>query len=67
MTVYRWRGKGHVPGIPARDLTEEEAEKYGVMDSPLYVKVGAPRAKKEAEEPDTTPEEQPAEAVKEGE
>lgn len=25
----RWNGKGFLPGIPARDLTNEEVERFG--------------------------------------
>lgn len=27
--MLKWNGKGFFPGIPARDLTDEEVKKYG--------------------------------------
>ena len=37
--MYEWKGVNviGIPGVPARDLTDEEAEEYGVTESPLYV------------------------------
>ncbi len=37
--TYKYKGPGYVPGVPARDLTNAEAEEYGVTDSPVYEKV----------------------------
>ena len=37
--TYIGKEKGSIPGIPARDLTREEAEKYGIeklLKSGLY-------------------------------
>lgn len=31
----KWLGKGYLHGIPARDLTVKEAEKYGGIDALL--------------------------------
>lgn len=28
--TYKYKGNGFVPGIPARDLTDDEAEQIGV-------------------------------------
>ena len=28
--MFRYLGKGFLPGIPARDLTEDEAKQYGI-------------------------------------
>jgi len=44
MTMYRWVGRGYVPGKPARDMTEDEATYYGVTDHPLYVRDEPPKA-----------------------
>ena len=30
------RKRAFVAGVPARDLTQEEAERYGVLDSPCW-------------------------------
>lgn len=37
--TWRYKGGGFIPGIPARDLTAEEAERYGyelLLASGLY-------------------------------
>ena len=41
--IWRWLGGGgFIPGLPARDMTEQEVEERGVLgivqQSPLYVK-----------------------------
>ena len=50
--MYQYKGDASVigiPGVPARDLTDEEAEDYGVTESPLYVpKESAPAMKRRA-------------------
>lgn len=38
--MLRYIGGSFLPGVPARDLTDEEAERYGVarlIDSGLYI------------------------------
>lgn len=50
----KYIGRAWLPGVPARDLSEEEAEQYGIdylINSGLYEKVGRPK------EPDIEPEE----------
>ena len=40
--MYKYIGDGWIHGVPARDLTDEEAKFYGVkqlIDSGLYIKV----------------------------
>lgn len=37
--MMRWNGKGFIPGIPARDLTDAEVEQHGekvLLASGLY-------------------------------
>ena len=37
--TWRYKGGGFIPGVPARDLTAEEAERYGperLLASGLY-------------------------------
>ena len=39
--MFRYVGNGFIPGIPARDLTDEEVSRYGskrLLDSGLYEK-----------------------------
>lgn len=37
--TFKYVGKGEfLPGVPARDLTDDEAKEYGVEASPLYEK-----------------------------
>ncbi len=38
---YEWIGEGvtGIPGVPARELTDDEAEAFGVTDSPYYREV----------------------------
>ena len=39
--MYKYVGKAFITGVPARDLTDEEAKQYGVkliLKSGLYVK-----------------------------
>lgn len=47
MLVYI--GNGFLPGVPARDLTAEEVEKYGgesyLLDTGLYTKPGKAQTK----------------------
>jgi len=42
--VYRYKGGGTIPNIPARDFTELEAQSLGILDviknSPLWAKDG---------------------------
>lgn len=41
--MYKYIGDGKwLPGIPARDLTDVEAEQHGVKESALYKRVTAP-------------------------
>jgi len=48
--VYlRYVGHGFIVGVPKRDLTFEEARRFGVqklLDSKLYAKAGAPASTK---------------------
>ena len=47
--MLRYKGGGFIPDIPARDLTDDEANAYGVallLTSGLYERV-EPKAKKE--------------------
>jgi len=40
--MYKYVGNGWIHGVPARDLSDEEAKKYGIkqlIDSGLYIKV----------------------------
>ena len=40
--MYKYAGNGWVHGVPARDLSDEEAKKYGIkqlIDSGLYIMV----------------------------
>jgi hypothetical protein len=40
--MLRWKGSGWIPGVPARDLSEEEAKKFGklrLIGSGLYEQV----------------------------
>jgi hypothetical protein len=40
--MYRYVGNGWIHGVPARDLSDEEAKKYGIrqlLESGLYIKV----------------------------
>lgn len=40
--MYKFTGNGWIHGVPARDLSDEEAKKYGIkqlVDSGLYIKV----------------------------
>jgi len=51
--VYKYIGNGFVPGIPARDLTEEEAEEVGVdlvEASKLYKHIPQPSVKTKEKE-----------------
>lgn len=51
--VYKYIGSGlYVPGVPARDLTEEEAERYGVTEGVVYERVEA-SGKKRAKDEET--------------
>lgn len=35
--MFKYMGAGEfIPGVPARDLSDEEAEEYDVTDHPLY-------------------------------
>ena len=36
--MYKWIGENviGIPGVPARDLSDEEAEEFGVTDSQYY-------------------------------
>lgn len=49
--MYKYIGNGFIDGVPARDITEEEAKKYGIkqlIDSGLYIKVKTIADKSEA-------------------
>lgn len=49
---FKYIGGAWLPGVPARDLTEEEAREHGIdylLGSGLYDQVGRP---KEADEPE---------------
>ena len=48
--MYKYTGAGFIPGVPARDLTDEEAQEYGVTDSPLYEKQAAKKSAKEVKD-----------------
>jgi len=40
--MYKYIGNGWIHGVPARDLSDEEAKKYGIrqlLESGLYIKV----------------------------
>jgi hypothetical protein len=37
-----------IPGVPARDLTDDEAEEYGVTDHALYERVTPAAIKRRA-------------------
>lgn len=54
--MYRYKGGKDVigiPGVPARDLTDDEAAEYGVTENELYEKVTRRRgAAGVREEPD---------------
>jgi hypothetical protein len=45
MIIYK--GAGFIPGVPARDLTDEEAKEYAIADSPLYEKADKKKPAKE--------------------
>ena len=30
--MYKYAGNGWIHGVPARDLSDEEAKKYGIID-----------------------------------
>ena len=50
--MYIYKGGADVigiPGVPARDLTDDEAEEYGVTDSALYEKVAPAAIKRRAQ------------------
>lgn len=56
--MLKYKGGGFVPGVPARDLTDEEVKRYGekrLLDTGLYKKV---RVKKQTEQ---VPDEERAE------
>ncbi len=49
--MYKYVGNGWIHGVPARDLSDEEAKKYGIkqlIDSGLYIKVKTIADKSEA-------------------
>lgn len=49
----KYLGGGFLPGVPSRDLSEEEAHEYGVSNlvkSGLYEKVGRPKDDEEEDE-----------------
>ena len=40
--MYKFIGNGWIHGVPARDLSDEEAKEHGIkrlLDSGLYIKV----------------------------
>ena len=37
-----------IPGVPARDLTDDEAKRHGVTKSDLYRKVADPETREES-------------------
>jgi len=44
--MFKYVGDGRfVPGVPARDLTNEEAEEFEVENSDIYEKVESPATK----------------------
>lgn len=48
----KYQHNGFLPGVPARDLTDEEVKKFGkkrLLESGLYKEVYKPRIKKEQE------------------
>ena len=53
----KYVGEGKfIPGVPARDLSEEEVERFGaklLADSGLYEKTASGRSRKREETPQT--------------
>lgn len=52
MATLKWNGKGSLAGIPARDLTEEEVNKFGktlLLRSGLYEEVKSKEKEKDKE------------------
>jgi hypothetical protein len=52
--VYKWVGDDgdYIPGVPTRELTEDEAKEFGVTENPLYKRVkakDAPKAQADAD------------------
>jgi hypothetical protein len=53
--MLKYKGGGFIPDVPARDLTDDEANAYGIeslLTSGLYERV-EPKAKKEVKTEDT--------------
>ena len=53
-SIWKWLGKSQfIPGVPARDLTQEEVEERGIQKvvemSPLYKKVSVEESKEKGE------------------
>ena len=45
--MWKYKGKGEwLPGVPARDLTDDEAKLHKVEGSALYEKIKTPAAAK---------------------
>ena len=44
--VYKFNGTGFLVGVPARDLTEEEAKRFNATNHPLWKKQTAKKAVK---------------------
>lgn len=42
--TYRYMGGGYIPGVPTRDLTDEEAAEYRVTANPLYERITRKRS-----------------------
>lgn len=57
--MLRYNKKGFLRGVPARDLTDDEAKQYGearLVKSGLYERVKERKAKKEIETPEIKPQ-----------
>ena len=51
--MYKYAGNGWIHGVPARDLSDEEAKKYGIIqliDSGLYIRVKTIADKREVKD-----------------
>ncbi len=53
--MLKYTGKGFLAGVPAKDLTDEQAKQYGVkrlLESGLYTKIKDKKTVKETVEKD---------------
>jgi hypothetical protein len=48
--MYKYQGGGFIPGVPAGDLTDKQAQEYGVENSPLYQKEADKKTAKEVKD-----------------